>query len=758
MRKPLGRNASNNAVLSHTLAVLLAVGAPSAVFAQTATNNCGYNAGNQYPVGTSCTYDTFDKPSSFTNYMTPSGSTCNSGNYDDAWGWFTATGTTTNITYDPDDNHRAIVHVFTGTCGSLSQVTCLDAGSNGTNADLSFATAIGTNYMVRVQRRNTDNSMDGRLCIWSVPPPPANDNPCGAISLTLGSSCSLTSRTTVGATATAGIPAPGCGGYSGADVWYSFVAPSNALVTLRTSTGSLSNMGMAVYSATACNGTFTLITCDNSSGPGNMPFITLTPLEIVAGQTYYVRMWGNGGGTGTFNLCANTAASGSTCVYVLRMYDSQGDGWGGSNVSIQMGSGSAVSYTIATGDQETAYISVNTGQVVQLSYNAVGGGQGEISYILQLVYGPLYQDGPNPGTGLRYAASASCQSPPASTSDCYGRTQVCGSQQINDNPTNTGLTADLNQYNRGCLGSSERQGTWYSFTPSAGGTVGFTIAPNNSSDDYDFAVWGPFSSVSCPVLSTPLRCNYSGTTGNTGLSSAGTNDSEGAGGSKWSNLMNVSSGQHYLLYISNYSRSGLAFALSWDLTNGASLDCLLPIELVNLHGAPLPEGIRLDWSTATESSSASFAIERMEAGGDFVQIGEVPAAGWSSSMTHYSFIDAQPHPGFNHYRLKMIDLDGTTKLSDVVEVMHRYGAMRGAPYPNPASDEVTISIDAATEGQARVSIVDASGRLVRDLNMAVTGGSQLLRIPLDGLESGQYVLLAVMPGEAMPIPARFAIQ
>ena len=101
------------------------------VTAQTAANNCGYNVGNQYTVGTSCTYQDFDKPGSFSNYMTPAGNTCSSGSNDDAWGWFTATATTTYLTFDPDNNHRAIMHVFSGACGSLTQVSCVNAGSGG---------------------------------------------------------------------------------------------------------------------------------------------------------------------------------------------------------------------------------------------------------------------------------------------------------------------------------------------------------------------------------------------------------------------------------------------------------------------------------------------------------------------------------------------------------------------------------------------------------------------------------------------------
>ena len=64
--------------------------------AQTATNTCSYSGGNQYSVGTSSNPTAFDKPGSFTATYNPGG--CNSGNNDDAWGWFTATSTTTNIT------------------------------------------------------------------------------------------------------------------------------------------------------------------------------------------------------------------------------------------------------------------------------------------------------------------------------------------------------------------------------------------------------------------------------------------------------------------------------------------------------------------------------------------------------------------------------------------------------------------------------------------------------------------------------------
>ncbi|MBL0125988.1 MAG: T9SS type A sorting domain-containing protein [Flavobacteriales bacterium] len=876
--------------ITRSLAIVsCSVGLAINAFSQTATDACGYNVGNKYTVNASCTFQTFNKPGSFSQTYTPAG--CGGSNHDDAWGWFTATSTNTYITYDPNNLDRPIMHVFTGACGSLAGVGCVDAGGNGSNANLQLTTLIGTNYMVRIQRHSGNSGMNGRICIWNIPPPPENDEPCNAILLDISDNCAPVPATNASATASAGIPPPGCGNYLGGDVWFqfvapasgmirveagtnsmtdtgmalyaatacagtftliscdddggtgnmslilssaiipgniyyirvwgnggawgtfnicatnagpppndepcgainlnltstctydlysnnnatstlnipapacgiyggndvwfSFVAPPSGLVTIRTLAGSMTNLDMAVYTATTCSGPFTLILCDAASGPGNMPFLTLTPLELVAGQTYYLRVWGASGTVGNFDLCANTAPA-ADCVYALRMYDSQGDGWGASNVSVQVGAGPAVAYTNTNSDQEVAYIPVTIGQVVQLSYNSGGSGQGEIQYILQLMYGVVYSDGPTPGTGLRYAGTANCQSPAPATSDCYGHTGICNAQLINANPTNTGLTADLNLNNRGCLGSNERQGAWYSFRPSNGGTLAFTISPTNSGDDYDFAIWGPFVSLTCPPRVPPTRCNYSGATGNTGLSTTATNPSEGASGSKWSTAMTVATGEYYFMYISNWSQSGLAFNLTWQLTNGASLDCtLLPVELLGLNGYPVPEGIHLEWSTATEMNSASFAVERMNADGSFGQIGELPAAGNSASTINYQFLDEHPLTGFNHYRLKMTDIHGTSKMSDLIAVMHRYEFVRGAIHPNPATDRIILELELLEGDMITMSVLDASGRLVRRDQQTLSEGTVRAAMDVSGLESGFYEFVATTSSGATLHAGRF---
>jgi hypothetical protein len=139
---------------------------------------------------------------------------------------------------------------------------------------------------------------------------PANDNPCSATALTVTGSCTYATYTNAAATASAGVPAPGCALYSGQDVWFSAVVPASGNLTINTNSGTMTDSGMALYTGTC--GSLTLLECDDDDSPnGAMSMITaggLTP-----GSTVYIRMWDYGGGTGTFSICAVAGATTGPC-------------------------------------------------------------------------------------------------------------------------------------------------------------------------------------------------------------------------------------------------------------------------------------------------------------------------------------------------------------------------------------------------------------------------------------------------------------
>ena len=75
------------------------------------------------------------------------------------------------------------------------------------------------------------------------PPVPANDLCADAIALTVQATCSYTTYSNVGATATSGPADPGCAGTTFKDVWFTVVVPANGSISIDTQTGSLTDCG-----------------------------------------------------------------------------------------------------------------------------------------------------------------------------------------------------------------------------------------------------------------------------------------------------------------------------------------------------------------------------------------------------------------------------------------------------------------------------------------------------------------------------------
>ncbi|MDG1332790.1 MAG: hypothetical protein P8P74_10690 [Crocinitomicaceae bacterium] len=139
-------------------------------------------------------------------------------------------------------------------------------------------------------------------------PPPVNNLPCSAIPLTSSTTCSYSTYTNAHSTAAPSVPAPGCVGYLGGDVWFSLVIPASGNVVIDTETGEMLDGGMAIYSG-AC-GALTLIECDDDDSPnGAIPMISIS--GGTPGQTIYIRVWEVGNNNnGTFGICA---VESSTC-------------------------------------------------------------------------------------------------------------------------------------------------------------------------------------------------------------------------------------------------------------------------------------------------------------------------------------------------------------------------------------------------------------------------------------------------------------
>ncbi len=106
-------------------------------------------------------------------------------------------------------------------------------------------------------------------------------------------------------------------------------------------------------------------------------------------------------------LSVSITSLSAQCTYTANLFDSFGDGWNGSELSVII-NGDTTVYTIETGDEFSADIMIQDGDAVALSYVA-GAFQNEVTYeFLDNSGNVIFSDGPNPEEGNVFQLIASC--------------------------------------------------------------------------------------------------------------------------------------------------------------------------------------------------------------------------------------------------------------------------------------------------------------------------------------------------------------
>ena len=112
----------------------------------------------------------------------------------------------------------------------------------------------------------------------------------------------------------------------------------------------------------------------------------------------------------------------------------------------------------------------------------------------------------------------------------------------------------------------------------------------------------------------------------------------------------------------------------------------LPVTLESFTANPAEQTIKLEWKTGMETNFSHFELEHSADGKKFQLLKSIPGSGLSD---YYSYSDDNPFTGFNYYRLKMIDQDGSYQMSRMVSAKPSVSD-EITVFPNPASSIFTI--------------------------------------------------------------------
>ena len=165
----------------------------------------------------------------------------------------------------------------------------------------------------------------------------------------------------------------------------------------------------------------------------------------------------------------------------------------------------------------------------------------------------------------------------------------------------------------------------------------------------------------------------------------------------------------------------------------------LPVSGVNLKAALTGNDVSLTWKTLTETDSKSFEIERSTDGVNFVKIASKAAAGNSVTELNYAHVDAAMTQRVYFYRLKMIDIDGSFKYSNVAVIRKSTGTTVVKVFPNPFVSQLNVEFTKA-KGSYVVSLLNNIGQEVRSVRAVVENDVQYVSINRGSLISGNYVV------------------
>lgn len=189
-----------------------------------------------------------------------------------------------------------------------------------------------------------------------------------------------------------------------------------------------------------------------------------------------------------------------------------------------------------------------------------------------------------------------------------------------------------------------------------------------------------------------------------------------------------------MLRVATHGRSAFEF----------NLDDLLPVELVSFSAGLVDSKVIINWSTVTEQNNYGFQVEKSEDGKNWTSIGFVKGSGNSNSEKSYSFTDNDLSFAKILYRLKQIDVDGSSTYSKSIEISIdniANGFTLEQNYPNPFNPVTNIKFGFSKNTKAKLVVYDILGSQVAVLFNEVADAGRIYRLKFgaSNLASGVYL-------------------
>lgn len=191
-----------------------------------------------------------------------------------------------------------------------------------------------------------------------------------------------------------------------------------------------------------------------------------------------------------------------------------------------------------------------------------------------------------------------------------------------------------------------------------------------------------------------------------------------------------------------YGFDGSTTGILNDLWKINSYNVVLPVTLLQFSGTLANGQTQLQWVTEQETGFSHYSIQRSFDGMQFSTIGKLDARG-AATRNEYRYTDAlqlNQTARKIYYRLQLTDKDGKNSYSKVIFFSQAQTGSDFRVFPNPAVNNVTVSLSQEKSGNARLTLTDMKGTIVKQMTSSLPAGKSSLTMDCSQLSSAMYIL------------------
>ena len=180
--------------------------------------------------------------------------------------------------------------------------------------------------------------------------------------------------------------------------------------------------------------------------------------------------------------------------------------------------------------------------------------------------------------------------------------------------------------------------------------------------------------------------------------------------------------------------------------------------MISLSGYTKQNKIELKGALSASHSYDKMIIERGDAPGVFVTIGEIDVSGTASSEFHFNYMDINPTSGTNYYRIRLINT--ITRVNEITHTLmiKMNTDVKDLEVVNTVmqGSSAVLTVKNNEDEAASVQTFDMSGQPVRTESIKLNNGTNNISLP--GLVNSKGFFVIVIKTKKKTVTQRVWVQ